>query len=288
MVLVNKLILSTYQFNYPNVLLMDQCITSLVLIGASSALGFATVEPMESRKALTWLPLNLMFLAMLITGFYSLKYLSVPMVLVFKNSSNCLVSLGDYVLYSQPISRLVQASLAVLVLASVLAASEDLEFTHRGYTWSVLNMVASTTYLLYLRHVMKSLQLSKLGMSYYNNMLGVPIVVALDLLTTNDLASFARSQQSETWTIDYGFVLLFISSGVVGLALNLASYLCLATTSPTTYSMVGALNKVPLAFIGTYAFHTKLTFLGSVYVGLSMAAGTLYAFAKAREQQQKL
>ena len=144
-------------------------------------------------------------------------------------------------------------------------------------------MVASTGYLLYLRHLMKSIKLSKVGMSYYNNLLGIPLVLVMDFITTNDILHFYHSSETLRSFRDLNFVLLFIASGVIGLSLNLASYLCLAHTSPTTYSMVGALNKIPLAFIGVYLFESHLTIKGAAYVTLSIAAGTLYGLAKARE-----
>jgi hypothetical protein len=44
---------------------------------------------------------------MLLSGFYSLKYMSVPMFMVFKNTNNVLVTAGDWLLFNQPISGLV-------------------------------------------------------------------------------------------------------------------------------------------------------------------------------------
>jgi GDP-mannose transporter len=283
MVLVNKLLLSTYEFDYPNLLLLHQCTTSLSLILVGSLAGWVKPEPLEWRKVRTWVPLNLLFLFMLVSGFYSLKYLSVPMVLVFKNSNNVLVTFGDWMLFQQAVTPLVVLSLVLLIFASALAAAEDLEFSLKGYVWSLFNMLASTCYLLYLRSVMR-IKLSKVGMSYYNNMCGIPIVLMMDAVTSQDVVRFYREDclSAPVWG-DYQFVALFISSGFIGLGLNLASYWCLATTSATTYSMVGAVNKVPLAFLGVRMFHSRLTSAGAAYVALSIGAGTLYGLAKIRE-----
>jgi len=283
MVLINKIILSTYNFSYANVLLLDQCVLSLSIVVCARTLGLITCDPIEASKVRAWIPLNIFFLVMLVTGFFSLKYLSVPMVLVFKNANNALVTLGDWLFFAQPVSFLVILSLVVLIIASVLAASEDLEFTVAGYAWSIFNMVASSAYLLYLRYAMKTIRLSKVGMTYYNNVLGIPLVLIVDTLTTQDVLRFWRTDQISVLTGDYVFFSLFIASGVIGLGLNLASFLCLSATSPTTYSMVGALNKVPLAFLGVYLFNSQLTVKGSLYVTLSIAAGALYGLAKVRE-----
>ena len=52
----------------------------------------------------------------------------------------------------------------LMVLAALLAGLEDLEFSVRGYTWMVLNCVASTSYVLYMRHAMGSVELSRWSM----------------------------------------------------------------------------------------------------------------------------
>ena len=46
--------------------------------------------------AIDWLPVNLLFIAMLMTGFFSLKALAVPMVTIFKNLTNVAILAGDW------------------------------------------------------------------------------------------------------------------------------------------------------------------------------------------------
>ena len=54
--------------------------------------------------AVEWLPVNLLFCAMLMTGFLSLKALSVPMVTIFKNLTNVVILAGDWYFHGQNIS----------------------------------------------------------------------------------------------------------------------------------------------------------------------------------------
>ena len=285
MVLANKLVLSTYNFEYPNVLLLLQCVTSLGCVQLARQLGLVEIDRIEKEKVVQWLPVNVFFLLMLLSGFYSLKLLSVPMLLVFKNSNNVLVTMGDYFFFSQPISGLIIFSLVLLIVATVLSAKEDLEFSMLGYTWTFLNMFASTSYVLYLRYAMKRTRLSQIGMVVYNNLLSVPLVLVGDYLTKNDIGRcFSSTDSFKFWT-DPWFMTLFFFNGVVGSLLNVASFFCVQSTSPTTFSMVGALNKVPLALIGIQLFGAKLTFMGALYVALSLCSGALYGLAKVKQQQ---
>ena len=45
-------------------------------------------------------------------------------------------------------------------------------------------------------------------------------------------------------------MMLNIYAGFVGFFLNLATLWCMSNNSATTYAVVGALNKIPLAVVG--------------------------------------
>ena len=51
----------------------------------------------------------------------------------------------------------------------LMAGFEDLEFSVSGYTWMIANCVATTSYVLYMRHAMASVELSRWAMIFYNN-----------------------------------------------------------------------------------------------------------------------
>lgn len=76
------------------------------------------------------------------------------------------------------------------------------------------------------------------------------------------------------------FVIALVLSGCVGFALNLTSLWCVSETSATTYSMVGALNKVPLAILGTLLFGAPMDARNGLMVAFGLAAGMVYAYAK--------
>lgn len=63
--------------------------------------------------------------------------------------------------------------------------------------------------------------------------------------------------------------------------MSFASLWFLSTTTATTYSLVGSLNKIPVALIGLVAFNVpwNIQNLASVLVGL--VAGIIFVKAKA-------
>ena len=68
---------------------------------------------------------------------------------------------------------------------------------------------------------------------------------------------------------------------LLGLLINVASFWCLSVTSGTTYSFVGASNKIPTAVLGHVFFASGLTVLGWVGIIFGLAAGLGYAVSKA-------
>jgi hypothetical protein len=64
------------------------------------------------------------------------------------------------------------------------------------------------------------------------------------------------------------FQVAAVGSGVVGFAISFCSLWFLSSTTPTTYSLVGSLNKIPLAVIGLLTFQAKPTIKNTMSVGI--------------------
>ena len=74
------------------------------------------------------------------------------------------------------------------------------------------------------------------------------------------------------------FAMMF--SGAAAVFISYTTAWCVRTTSSTTYSMVGALNKLPMAASGMIFFGDPVT-LGSVSaITVGFFAGIVYAIAK--------
>jgi len=287
MVLSNKLILTTFQFKYDMVLLFIQNCMSTILLRAARSLGWCEFEEFEARKALDWLPLNFFFIGMLLTGFFSLEMLSVPMMTIFKNSSNVLVTFGDYAIYGRTVSRGVVACLVLMIIAAIFAALHDITLEKQGIMWALCNCAVSASYVLYMPRAMKKTKLSNFGKVYYNSALSLPLILVLDGITSNDFIRLYRSKEDLVELRSWSFLFTLIFSGFVGAAISLASFNCVRRTSPTTYSMVGSMNKIPLSLLGVLIFRTHLTFRSGVFIALSLLAGILYAYTKAKEEEKK-
>jgi len=73
---------------------------------------------------------------------------------------------------------------------------------------------------------------------------------------------------------------LLVWSGFASFFLSLTSFWAVRVTSPTTYSVVGSLNKIPLAILGYLFFESNMSTLGMLSVGVGLGSAFLYTYAK--------
>lgn len=177
-----------------------------------------------------------------------------------------------------------------MVISSIIAAYSDLaEFSLsnvqlRGYFWMALNVVSSAAYVLTMRSRIKLTGFSDWDSMFYNNFLAIP-VLALCSLLTEDLSSESLIQNFPAST---RHILLpaIVFSGAAAVGISFSTAWCIRVTSSTTYSMVGALNKLPVALSGilleyasTHNFdNVTPSSITSILVGF--LAGLVYALAK--------
>lgn len=120
---------------------------------------------------------------------------------------------------------------------------------------------------------------------FYNNLLTIPILTIGSLVLEDWSAeNFAVNLPPETRN---SILIGMVYSGLAAIFISYCSAWCIRTTSSTTYSMVGALNKLPIAVSGLVFFSAPVT-VGSVSaIFLGFVAGIVYAVAKMKQSEAK-
>lgn len=97
---------------------------------------------------------NSLFLAaMIVTSFFSLTDLGVPMATVLKNLTNLFTIIGDWWLYGHVYGWGVWTALALVAASAFCGAATDIEFNAHGYAWQLVNCLLTAAYSLHLRGV---------------------------------------------------------------------------------------------------------------------------------------
>lgn len=120
---------------------------------------------------------------------------------------------------------------------------------------------------------------------FYNNLLSIPILLVASILledwsAANLAVNFPPGRQGL-------MIAAMIFTGLSSIFISYASAWCVRVTSSTTYSMVGALNKLPLAVSGLVFFNAPVT-IGSVSaIFLGFVSGMVYTVAKIWQGKSK-
>lgn len=88
----------------------------MIIVSILSLLGIITKEPLTWKLIKVWLPVNVIFVGMLITSMFSLKYINVAMVTVLKNVTNVITAFGEMYLFMKHHDNKVWAALVLMVL----------------------------------------------------------------------------------------------------------------------------------------------------------------------------
>ncbi|VAI76502.1 unnamed protein product [Triticum turgidum subsp. durum] len=268
MILVNKFVLSGYGFNAGIFLMIYQNIVSVTIVSALSLSGVIPTEPLTWKLIKVWLPVNIIFVGMLITSMFSLKYINVAMLTILKNVANVLTASGETYFFKKQHDRQVWISLMLMIISAIAGGITDLSFHAVGYTWQILNCFLTASYSLTLRHVMdsakqatKSGNLNELSMVLLNNILSLPLGIIL-VLGFNEVEYLLETPLLRMPM----FWLVITASGVLGLAISFTSMWFLRQTSATTYSLVGSLNKIPLSIAGILLFKVRTSMENSISI----------------------
>ena len=116
---------------------------------------------------------------------------------------------------------------------------------------------------------------------FYNNLLSIPILLAASLLVES--WSAANIDQNFPVATRNSLILAMIFSGLSSVFISYTSAWCVRVTSSTTYSMVGALNKLPIALSGLIFFDAPVTFPSVSAIVVGFISGMVYALAKVRQ-----
>ncbi|KAK4538676.1 hypothetical protein CDCA_CDCA19G4701 [Cyanidium caldarium] len=309
--LFNKAVFSGKQFDYPWFALAWQSAATAVLVWLSSRTGWTATKLRWDAELLRCMTVpNFFFVMFLFTNSRALRYLTLPVQVVFKSLAPVGITIFESVWHRDPIPRGVWWALLLCALGNVVAAlgRGGLSLSVRGYLWALANLFANVMYLATLRtHV--PARFSSLGKTFASAVLSLFWMIPLSgisgelggtvLSPAERLSRAAASAHNATGRGDAaalqrqsalsalrhespGFQLAFVLSGLLGTLISAASFWCVSATSGSTYSVVGTLNKVPVVVLGYFIFREPTTAFTWAGVAVSIWAGYLFTESKRR------
>ncbi|KAK9239018.1 hypothetical protein V1525DRAFT_399558 [Lipomyces kononenkoae] len=297
MTVTNKYVLSGYSFNLNFFLLMVQSVVCVLAIQTCKSLKLITYRDFNVQEARKWFPISALLVIMIYTSSKALQYLSIPVYTIFKNLTIILIAYGEVLWFGGSVTGLALFSFGLMVLSSIVAAWADIRNAiesygsegaatniaalNAGYVWMFTNCAASAAYVLGMRKRIKLTNFKDFDTMFYNNLLSIPVLLACSLL----LEDWSAANIERNFPADQRIALIvaIIFSGLSSVFISYTSAWCVRVTSSTTYSMVGALNKLPIALSGLIFFEAAVTFFSVSAIIIGFLAGIVYAVAKTQQ-----
>jgi len=119
---------------------------------------------------------------------------------------------------------------------------------------------------------------------FYNNVLSIPILLLGSLFLENwSSENVERNFPAASRT---NIIAAMVFSGLSSVFISYTSAWCVRVTSSTTYSMVGALNKLPIALSGLIFFDAPVSLPSVSAIAVGFVSGIVYTVAKIKQQAQ--
>eukprot|EP01013_Petalomonas_cantuscygni_P040109 TRINITY_DN718_c0_g2_i1.p1 TRINITY_DN718_c0_g2~~TRINITY_DN718_c0_g2_i1.p1 ORF type:complete len:363 (+),score=67.85 TRINITY_DN718_c0_g2_i1:97-1185(+) len=281
----NKLAIT--HFHLPATLVLFQVIGTICLL----QLKRNEITPLEPRKVLMWLPCTLLFTFMLTTSLFSLKAVTISTVLIFRNGGNIINAFAEWFFLGKPVTFRVFLSLAMTVAGATVYGYTNADFSPVGLFWILANVIGQVAYGIYVKHLMvhkgEELSLSKFGMSFYNNVLCIPLLLIIIIAA----GEAPRIVEVAFDVSAVGWLCVGVTC-VVGYFISVSGFALQQVVSATAFMVINNANKIANILFGIFLlrdpFSGPLPVLGCV---LSLTGSFWFSYEQfllaEEEKQQK-
>lgn len=249
---INKIVLTSYAFPSSNILGVGQMIAIIVILKTASTFGVVTIRrvSMRNKKVLT---LAIIYICNLMSGLAGTKHLPLPMLIALRRFSIAMTAIGEfYLLHVRQTSAIIMTIVA-MIGGSFIAAASDLSFNALGYTLVMISNFFTAANVVFIKKTIDAKEINKHEILFYNALYTiVPLIIISSL--TNKLETL---QNFPHWH-DYGFIISFLGSCVMGYLLMFSTILCTHYNSALTTTIVGTLKVSYRHETVPYSSATKL------------------------------
>ena len=280
--LVNKLAIIAFPFTNILLILQNGVAVILLLIHFHFfPLESESLPPLNMNILKIWIPVVLLFVTMLTSSLFALFYVSVPTLIVIRNLSTLAVAFLEYLTLGNRINALSIATLFGMIIGAIFYAMHDLTFSIKGYAWLCVNIIGTSLYQVYVKKVVHMPIMKDHGaivMSYYNNLISLPILVVLACILNESKHLFEYFQS--IYLPEIKSICVVILSSLFGFLLSTSAFALNKLISPTSIMVANNVNKVSLILLSEVFVQSTLDITASIGAIFVLFCGWLYTQTK--------
>eukprot|EP00190_Bangiopsis_sp_CCMP1999_P001368 CAMPEP_0198731850 /NCGR_PEP_ID=MMETSP1475-20131203/32502_1 /TAXON_ID= ORGANISM="Unidentified sp., Strain CCMP1999" /NCGR_SAMPLE_ID=MMETSP1475 /ASSEMBLY_ACC=CAM_ASM_001111 /LENGTH=337 /DNA_ID=CAMNT_0044494865 /DNA_START=48 /DNA_END=1061 /DNA_ORIENTATION=+ len=280
--LANKAVFSDQSFHFPwttlaiqNIITVTLLLITAIILRASGYEIPLRCSPQLIQELLKPSIGSTMFL---VSNAYALRYMSIPMLTVFKSFAPLGVTLCEVILTGHSMSRPMLLALLLIVTSNIVTMTNDIDASFLGYFWAMISVAANILQVYSL-----GASLSKRWMTIEKTIWG-NILSTLMILPATVYFGEVQRFPAAFRAVSTPFKTLYFTSGAMACLISFSMYWATSVNRGSTVSFTGAITKLPLVLLGYALFDTKISFYGWLGILVALSASMLYAYVKAREK----
>jgi solute carrier family 35 protein len=249
--LVNKALLSSYNFNCIFFLLATQMLLQLImcLVSRDFFSNPFKVPKYDRATHVLSLRLGILYVANVAVGLIGLSMVNVPMFFCIRRLVSPMILFYEYLFLNKVADTNVQGAVALIVAGTVMAGWDTLNSDIRGYAVTFVNNLCTAASSSSQKQFSDTTKLGAVGTLFYTSLTAFPLCVLLAVLTGEvpALIEFPHLFDSSFW---FGFIV----SLSLGPLLTYSSILCTTYNSPLAMSITGNVKDVASTSLGAILF----------------------------------
>lgn len=189
---------------------------------------------------------------------------------------------GEWYMFGKRLSLPATAALVAMLVGAGVAGLTDVSFSAPGYAWVGVCVLSTAAYLLLIRRL-KDAGMSQHTLLLYNNVLALPLMVAVLVLGTDELAGVAAYPRLADPSF-LGFLLLSCSQAFL---LNMCIFRCTIVNSALATNVTGQVKDILTTALGVLLFaDVQLAPPNMAGLGLGLAGSIAYSIIGFREMRR--
>lgn len=266
--ILNKLIMINLNFrmHYMLILLQSLVIISIIVIQVlftKASIGYSNMSK--------WYVASILLTIMMFTNMKAVFYIPLTLFTLYKNCAIVLVALLEFKFFGKGITWIGLLSFVLMIASSMLGNSID-RIETPGYAWMAANVLSTSAYVIYLKKLMVIDLSTRTESVFFTNLLSIPILLFMSL-------SFDPLEPTPTDLRLVGGILL---SAVCAYLTSFSTAWSVKSLSSTSYTMLGALNKLFLSASGFLVFDESFDYTKLVSLLIGIVSTAVYSLDSIR------